>query len=330
MLDNVSGEQENHNHIVDFKKLTFDTSRRMETSKVSDENKQEATSEKSEYPLLLLAEFLESSPALHPVRIKDLFTRDGQSLEITQPVLTLLCEHESCNGARFFAYRRKTRGLYNRKQGERNEMFLEYLCRNCHSTLKSFSLLVFDLLGDGSGTVIKLGEWPPFGPKTPTRLLRLLDSQRELFLRGRRAEFHGLGIGAFTYYRRVVENQKNQLLDEIIKVVQKVEPSPAEIVADLTKAKQTFQFTEAIHGVKLAIPQVLLIDGHNPLLLLHSALSTGIHDKSDDECLELAKSIRVVLAGLAERLGQALSQQKELDDAVSKLLQVTAKKQSNR
>ena len=62
------------------------------------------------------------------------------------------------------------------------------------------------------------------------------------------------------------------------------------------------------------------------LLLLHSALSAGIHDKSDDECLELAKSIRMVLSGLAERLGQALTQKKELSEAVSKLLQVNVDK----
>jgi hypothetical protein len=47
------------------------------------------------------------------------------------------------------------------------------------------------------------------------------------------------------------------------------------IVADLSKAKDTFHFTQSLAGVELAIPQVLLIDGHNPLILLHSALSAG-------------------------------------------------------
>lgn len=137
-----------------------------------------------------------------------------------------------------------------------------------------------------------------------------------------------MGIGAFTYYRRVVEHQKNRLIDEIIKVVRKVEPSPDAIVDDLTKAKTTFQFSQAMSDVKLAVPQVLLINGHNPLTLLHSALSAGIHDKSDDECVEIAKNIRLVLAGLAERLGQALSEHKELNNAVATLLNATKKKDS--
>ena len=53
------------------------------------------------------------------------------------------------------------------------------------------------------------------------------------------------GIGqVYTYYRRVVEKQKNRLIDEIIRVVNKVEDSPDDIVADLVKAKETFQFSQ--------------------------------------------------------------------------------------
>lgn len=286
---------------------------------------QKNQSEKQEYPTLKFADFLENSPAYHLVIISDLWRHTSQSSHaFCRPELSLLCEHDACKGMRFFEYSGHTGGLYN--ADARNELFIEYRCKNCGETRKSFSLLNFGWQPEGAGLVVKLGEWPPFGPKTPSRLIRLLGLDKDLFLRGRRAELHGLGVGAFTYYRRVVENQKNRLLDEIIKVVQKVETSPADIVADLSKAKDTFHFTQSLAGVKLAIPQVLLIDGHNPLLLLHSALSAGIHDKSDDECLELAKSIRMVLSGLAERLGQALTQKKELSEAVSKLLQVNVDK----
>ncbi|MHC4260496.1 MAG: hypothetical protein ACYSTF_08830 [Planctomycetota bacterium] len=285
---------------------------------------QEAQSSEARYPTLRFADFLENSPAYHEVIISDLWYGDSDLQNLCRPELTLLCEHDSCQGMRLFEYRDCTGALYN--IDERNELLLEYQCKNCEVTRKSFCFLTFKLYSGGAGLVVKLGEWPPFGPKTPTRLLRLLGPDKDLFLRGRRAECHGLGLGAFTYYRRVVENQKNRLLDEIIKVVQKVEASPVAIVADLTKAKKTFQFAQSVAEVKLAIPQVLLIDGHNPLLLLHNALSAGIHDKSDDECLELAKSIRHVLAGLAERLGQALSQKRELSEAVSKLFRVKTDK----
>jgi hypothetical protein len=140
-------------------------------------------------------------------------------------------------------------------------------------------------------------------------------------LKGRRCENQGLGIGAFVYYRRVVESHKNQILDEIVRVAQKVS-APAEMVATLEAAKTEIQFSKALASVKNAMPQLLLIDGHNPLSLLHSALSTGLHDKSDEECLELAQSIRAVLVELAERLGQALKDEAELKTAVSRLMKV--------
>jgi hypothetical protein len=81
------------------------------------------------------------------------------------------------------------------------------------------------------------------------------------------------------------------------------------------------QFSKSIDLVKNAIPPSLLIQGHhNPLTLLHSALSKGLHAESDESCLELAQSIRLVLAELAERLSTALKADAELNAAVSRLL----------
>jgi hypothetical protein len=64
----------------------------------------------------------------------------------------------------------------------------------------------------------------------------------------------------------------------------------------------------------------LLINGHNPLTLLYSALSIGIHEQTDEKCLELAHDVRVVLIELSERFGQALKDEAELDSAVSRLM----------
>ena len=137
-------------------------------------------------------------------------------------------------------------------------------------------------------------------------------------MKGRRCENQGLGIGAFAYYRRVVENQKNRILAEIIRVAQSIS-APAETISALQGAQNEPQFSKAIDGVKSAIPQRLLIDGQNPLTLLHSALSKGLHYQSDEVCLELATDIRVVLAKLADLLRQALKDERELKEAVGRL-----------
>ena len=50
--------------------------------------------------------------------------------------------------------------------------------------------------------------------------------------------------------------------------------------------------------------------------------SDGLHDKSDEDCLGRATVVRIVLAELAERIAEALTEHEELDQAVSKLLQI--------
>jgi hypothetical protein len=89
---------------------------------------------------------------------------------------------------------------------------------------------------------------------------------------------------------------------------------------DLIDAKNETQFTAAVGAVKHGIPSALLVNGHNPLTLLHAALSEGLHAQTDEECLGLATSIRVVLADLADRLGHALKDRAELAAAVTRLM----------
>jgi hypothetical protein len=153
----------------------------------------------------------------------------------------------------------------------------------------------------------------------PHFLLSLVGPDRDLFLKGRRCENQGLGIGAFSYYRRVVENQKNRILDEIIRAARKLRASDL-VIRELEQAKELHQFSRAVESMKDALPSALLIDGHNPLTLLHSALSEGLHELQDADCLERATSIRVVLAELSERIGHVLKNNAELDAALSKLM----------
>jgi hypothetical protein len=150
--------------------------------------------------------------------------------------------------------------------------------------------------------------------------MKLVGSDREIFLKGRRCENQGLGIGAFIYYRRVVEHQKDRILREIIKVSQKIGASQ-EKIDNLNIALKETQFTKALDLAKDSLPESLLINGYNPLKLLHSALSEGVHALTDEDCLEIASSVRIVLSELSERLSQALKDEAELTNALTRLIQ---------
>ena len=165
----------------------------------------------------------------------------------------------------------------------------------------------------------KLGENPPYGPPVPSRLIKLIGPASDMFLKGRNCENQGLGIGAFTYYRRVVENQKNRILGEIVKVFEKI-GVPQDKIDTLDQAINETQFSKALKMAKDVMPESLLIDGHSPIFLLHRALSRGVHELSDEECLELASTIRLVLGELSERLSAILKDKAELTEAISTLM----------
>src|SRR5258708_11160949 len=293
----------------------------------------EATEDAASDTAISFAEFLESVPPgqmkpIEELRSFGLFDLQHNPRNPSRPVaylrtpeLSMHCTNDECGGLRFF--RRSSSGSTFMGALEvapgvgTSDIFINYTCSNCQKSQKTFSLrMSFPTRDDVFGDCIKFGEIPPYGSLTPTRLLRLFGEDRGIFLKGRQCENQGLGIGAFCYYRRIVEGHKNQILDEILKVAKKVAP---EMVEAFEAAKNENQFLRAIESIKGAIPPALLIDGHNPLTLLHAALSRGLHAKTDARCLELAHDVRLVLADLAERIGQALKDEAELAAAISRL-----------
>lgn len=278
----------------------------------------EATQEKE---LITLKTFFESVPPGNTVNIKNIAhknhrTHGGYYYQMNLPELHLHCNTETCNGIRFFEPQ-DTEHLQPKKQSEH---FVTYQCRNCKRTEKTYTFWAYLSDDETNGHVYKFGEHPSFGPPTPARVITLIGAERDYYLKGRRSENQGLGIAAFAYYRRVIENQKDKILNEIIRVSKKL-GAEQEILDDLEKAKKETQFSKAVSEVKHGIPQTLLINGHNPLTLLHSALSEGLHAQTDEQCLELATSIRVVLTDLVERIANALKDEDELNTAINRLLQ---------
>lgn len=265
-------------------------------------------------------EFLESTPPETYEDIVGLFTRRVGTTgmwDISSPDLLLHCSSEECSGLRFHKQQTDTISVPSKGWARG---YLTYSCRNCDKGWKVYALTVYrETNVHSDGRAYKYGEYPVYGPPVPARVITLIGPDREFFLLGRKAETRGLGIGAFAYYRRVVENQKSRIITEIAKVAKKL-GADEQVLKNFEKAANENQFTTAIDDIKEGLPSVLFIDGHNPLTLLHKALSEGLHAQDDKTCLELSESIRLVLTELAERMASVLKDQQELKAAVSKLL----------
>lgn len=287
---------------------------------MSNISEQEQTQKEIAYQTF--AEFLESSPPNQPAYISDLVDSAYSTVtyNLNTPVLQLHCPNESCEGIRSFRFATISSEGNRLIENRFRDFYVTYQCSNCQNQQRTFSLKACVLKnGPPRGICYKFGEFPPYGPPIPPRLIKLIGPDREEFLKGRRCENQGLGIGAFTYYRRVVENQKDRIFEQIIKVCEKIR-APQNKIDALREAQKEIQFSKALDMAKEVMPESLLIDGHNPVLLLYRALSRGVHELTDEECLQLASSIREVLGELSERLSAVLKDKAELTKAVSTLI----------
>lgn len=275
--------------------------------------------------MMRFADFLADVPPGVEKPIEDLFTKreppylNAPNWKVGDPEITIYCDNDGCKGVRYFETISAPEVEF-KKYSKSVDIYLDYWCRNCGRNKKTFALRITQKDPSSlDGVAKKFGEMPAFGPPIPSKVISLVGPDRETFLSGRRAESQGLGIGAFAYYRRVVENQKGRLIGEIVRVAKRLGTS-SEMLSVLERAAEETQFSKAVGDIKSAIPQALFIDGHNPFTLLHDALSKGLHAKTDEDCLKMAASIRVVLTELSERISLALKDEAELKQAMKNLM----------
>lgn len=263
--------------------------------------------------------FLVGEPIHSTKRVNYALSRSNGYARIHYPEdIRAHCDHENCNGV----LRHAKRGDDCYTLGQFYYAYVCYQCTNCRSTERVYALKVEVGADLTSANCTKLYQEPSFGQPIPKRLFKIIgEGNREHFLQARRAIARGLGIGAYAYYRRIVENNKFELIASVLEVARGTNSSPDQILL-LEKAQRETQFSKALDMLQdvTAIPPVLLIDGHNPLALLHDLLSEGIHQLTDTECLDRAKEAEIILSEIAERMQIALTERKAVKSAISSIM----------
>ena len=256
--------------------------------------------------------FLETTPPNTPVTIA---VSHPTRARIVNPYIKLHCEHD--DGVRRFE---PTSSSYVVLDSTPSYEFIAYLCRDCQSSTKTFAVLIqrSDFKDLDNVEVMKLGEYPPFSAPISSRIQKLLsDSDLELYRKGVRAEAQGLGIGAATYFRRIVDEQWQHLVKEIRQAAERLGVKDLGVY---DAAMVETQFSKAVAMLKDAIPEKLLIlKGENPLTLLYKPLSQQLHGMTDEECLQQAADIRLVLTVLLENIAEVMKDQDELTAAAKRL-----------
>lgn len=192
---------------------------------------------------------------------------------------------------------------------------VEYICEACRS-FSQFFLLRFD----SNGTYVeKAGQFPPWDISIEPALQKMLGPHAGTYKKGLTCESQSYGIGAFAYYRRIVEKIIGNLLEQISDLMSGTDKE--RYLAALEKVGKTTVTEEKIKLVKDLLPPVLRPDGINPLSTLYEVLSEGLHGKPDEECLSLAAQVREVLLFLVNQVTASKEAKKNFTESMRKLLE---------
>lgn len=195
------------------------------------------------------------------------------------------------------------------------DLRLDYACAHC----QEFHRIFFIKIDAKRQSIIKIGQYPAWDIESDEYIDSLLGKKAELYKKGLICESQGYGIAAFAYYRRIVEEVIDSLLEEIKDLIEGEEKE--KYLAALKQTKETPIAANKIALVKDLLPPILRPEGMNPLNTLYSILSGGLHTQSEDECLDIAMQIREVLSYMVSQVASTRQASKSFTASMRSLLE---------
>lgn len=281
---------------------------------------------------MITKQFLETYPLLRKYSVvfdklsHSQWGTKGAMSNLSKPALNLFCKN--CQGLQTFNMENDFEHFSVDspiRHSPVNKIFeMRYLCASCGQYRYTF-YVEFGIdktpkedARTFSGWIRKIGQLPPWEIDIDRNLERALGDDKELYKKGLVCESQSYGIGSYAYFRRITENIIDELLNSISDLIDEKDKKQYEQA--LEKVKKTRVTEEKIELVQDLLPLSLQPNGLNPLKSLHSALSDGIHNKTDEECLELADTIKIVLTYLLEEIKNRRNRAKQFSEKMKKLL----------
>ena len=269
---------------------------------------------------MITKEFLEEYSLFRKFEIQEESKRSNV-LKWTKIPLNMQCEYCESNQTFNMTNEFWHEGHQGENESPFNRVFyLNYLCDSCKEFKRSFFVYVSEDLD----FIYKVGQFPEWEIKMDSNLEKVLNKHAKTFRKGLVCEAQGYGIGAFAYYRRITEDIIDELLDSIFDLIET--EHQLEYKTALEKTKTTRVTQEKIDLVKDLLPSILKPNGMNPLGVLHSELSEGLHAESDKACLENANHIKSILTYLINQIIQSKESAKNFTSSMKSLLEKKNKK----
>ena len=194
--------------------------------------------------------------------------------------------------------------------------YFEFTCVSCGESEREYH--VQQIVDEETIRLQKYGELPRKRLERNPVLQRFLKDDLNNYEKAVVCLSYEYGIAAFAYFRRVVENNINGLLD-LVQEDAKSSGVDTQVTAALAELRKSSPMNKKIEIANHALPKHLNPDGLNPLGRLYQVLSEGVHNFSEEECLKKAKETSVCLAYLVSELASRKENRTRFKGTVGRL-----------
>ncbi len=189
-----------------------------------------------------------------------------------------------------------------RTQLASGQSFFQFTCVSCRKEKHEY--LVEQIVTDETIKLQKYGELPRKYLDRDPLLQKFFSKDKDNYEKAVVCLANGYGIAAFAYMRRIIENNIGELLNMLQEDI-KSTSTDQSLLNKLSELKSNTPMSDKIKVANNAIPNYLIPSGLNPLGRLYQVLSEGVHNDSDESCLEragtLQKCIKYLVSELASR-----------------------------
>lgn len=168
----------------------------------------------------------------------------------------------------------------------------------------------------------KVGQTPPWDISIATDVQkRLGNADSKLFKNALICISQGYGIGACIYFRRVLENQINRLLEIYLKT-RTADKAPQSELDYINQIITTIVAETKIKLISKTSVAAIPSFANNPITVTYTKLSEGLHNKSDTDCIPIAQAAQGVLIRLLVDLKKEQERQQQYKNDIETLSKV--------
>lgn len=258
-----------------------------------------------------LGEFIASGPLYIPITITPSFDHP-LGLEPLSSLIPDALEADCPKCAKVTWHARRSDNL-----GKRGGLHaVSYRCKNCEARWVT-AWLKWSI--DGTAvTFEKCGQHPKLEIHPDKRLGTALGAKAKLYRKGLICRHQGFGLAAVAYLRRVVEDTIDEMIDALLQAMRETS-SDQRALTKVEAAKTSRAVEDKVKAVAKLVPVHLRPGGINPFGLLYGLLSTGLHDLTEEKCLEIADGIIRVFDYIFVEMSAYVEQRKHFTTGIHSL-----------